>query len=95
MEDMGEHQKSSTEIYCDSKSAIAIAKNPVHFSRTKHIAIKYHFLREVEANGDIELKYCSTEEQLADIFTKAIPRGEFQLFRSMLGVSEKCIKEEY
>ncbi|KAL2491108.1 Uncharacterized protein Adt_26736 [Abeliophyllum distichum] len=69
LEDIGELQKEATEIYCDSKSAIAMAKN-LH-SKTKHIGIKHHFIREAEANKEIELKHCRTEEQLADIFTKA------------------------
>ncbi|KAL0351154.1 UNVERIFIED_CONTAM: Retrovirus-related Pol polyprotein from transposon RE2 [Sesamum radiatum] len=75
LEDMGEKQEEPTTIYCDNKSAIAITKNPVQHSRTKHIDIKYHSLREATTRGEIELKYCSTEEQLADIFTKALPRN--------------------
>ncbi|KAB1200325.1 Copia protein [Morella rubra] len=93
--DMGEIQQGPVEIFCDSKSAIAIAKNPVHHSRTKHIAIKYHFLREVEASGEIKLNFCRSEDQIADIFTKALPRDKFQFLRMMLGVSKKHIKEEY
>ncbi|KAK4389380.1 Retrovirus-related Pol polyprotein from transposon TNT 1-94 [Sesamum angolense] len=78
LEDMGEKQEEPTTIYCDNKSAIAITKNPVQHSRTKHIDIKYHSLREATTRGEIELKYCSTEEQLADIFTKALPRNKFE-----------------
>ncbi|KAL0398405.1 UNVERIFIED_CONTAM: Retrovirus-related Pol polyprotein from transposon TNT 1-94 [Sesamum radiatum] len=74
LEDMGEKQEEPTTIYCDNKSAIAITKNPVQHNRTKHIDIKYHALREATTRGEIELKYCSTEEQLADMFTKALPR---------------------
>ncbi|KAL0392228.1 UNVERIFIED_CONTAM: Retrovirus-related Pol polyprotein from transposon RE2 [Sesamum radiatum] len=68
LEDIGEKQEEPTTIYCDNKSAIAITKNPVQHSRTKHIDIKYHSLREATTRGEIELKYCSTEEQLADIY---------------------------
>lgn len=56
LEDMGEVQSRATDIFCDSKSAIAMAKNLVFHNRTKHIAIKYHFLREAEANQEIALK---------------------------------------
>ncbi|KAL0393153.1 UNVERIFIED_CONTAM: Retrovirus-related Pol polyprotein from transposon RE2 [Sesamum radiatum] len=59
LEDIGEKQEEPTTIYCDNKSAIAITKNPVQHSRTKHIDIKYHSLREATTRGEIELKYCS------------------------------------
>ena len=94
LEDMGEKQDKPTKINCDNKSAIAMAKNPVHHSRTKHIAIKYHFIREAEATKEIKLDYCRTEDQIADIFTKALPRPRFEELRAMLGVTEICIKEE-
>jgi hypothetical protein len=92
--DMGEQEDEPTIIYCDNKSAIAMTKNPVHHHRTKHIAIKYHFIREAEATKQIQLKYCTTEEQIADIFTKALPRARFELLRTMLGVTEIYIKEK-
>ncbi|TXG56303.1 hypothetical protein EZV62_017616 [Acer yangbiense] len=88
--DMGEKYNQATKILCDS----AMAKNPVFHGQTKHITIKYHFLREAEANKDIELEYCRTEEQLADIFTKALPKVRFELLRSLIGVTKMCIKEE-
>ncbi|KAL0425548.1 UNVERIFIED_CONTAM: Copia protein [Sesamum radiatum] len=95
LEDIGEKQQEPTTIYCDNKSAIAITKNPVQHSRTKHIDIKYHSLREATTRGEIELKYCSTEEQLADIFTKALPRNKFEELRMKIGVYHKHIKGEY
>ncbi|KAL0308842.1 UNVERIFIED_CONTAM: Retrovirus-related Pol polyprotein from transposon TNT 1-94 [Sesamum radiatum] len=95
LEDIGEKQEEPTTIYCDNKSAIAIKKNPVQHSRTKHIDIKYHSLREATTRGEIELKYCSTEEQLADIFTKALPRNKFEELRMKIGVCHKHIKGEY
>ncbi|KAL0387727.1 UNVERIFIED_CONTAM: Retrovirus-related Pol polyprotein from transposon RE2 [Sesamum radiatum] len=95
LEDIGEKQEEPTTIYCDNKSAIAITKNPVQHSRTKHIDIKYHSLREATTRGEIELKYCSTEEQLADIFTKALPRNKFEELCMKIGVYHKHIKGEY
>ena len=94
LEDMGEKQDEPTKINCDNKSAIAMAKNPVHHSRTKHIAIKYHFIREAEATKEIKLDYYTTEDQIADIFTKALLRPRFEELRAMLGVTEICIKKE-
>ena len=88
LKDMGEKQSGPTTINCDNKSTIAMEKNPVHHSRTKHIAIKYHFIREAETNMKIRLEYCPTEDQIADIFTKALPRPRFELLRAMLGVTE-------
>jgi len=86
--DMEEKQSGPTTINCDNKPAIAMTKNPVHHSRTKHITIQYHFIREAEKNMKIRLEYCPTEDQIADIFTKALPRPRFELLRAMLGVTE-------
>lgn len=54
-EDVGQSKEEGTERFCDNKSAIAIGKNPVCHNRTKHIAIKYHFIREAIENGEIQL----------------------------------------
>nr|GEY29555.1 copia protein [Tanacetum cinerariifolium] len=64
-------------IYCDSKSAIAISSNPVQHSRTKHIAVCYHFIKEHLEKGTIKLYFVKTNYQLADIFTKALPTDRF------------------
>ena len=63
-----------------------MTKNPMFHNRTKHIRIKYHFIREIEVNNKIKLEYCRAEEQLADIFTKALSRGKFKQLRDMIGV---------
>ena len=52
LNDMEKKKQGSIEIYCDNKSAIAITKNLVYHSRTKHISIKYHYIREVDASGE-------------------------------------------
>jgi pyruvate-formate lyase len=56
-------------LLCDNESAIRMTDNPVEHSRTKHIAIQYHFLRDHQQKGDIEIAYINTKDQLADIFT--------------------------
>ncbi|GKA83730.1 hypothetical protein Tco_0805325 [Tanacetum coccineum] len=64
-------------IYCDSKSAIAISFNPAQHSRTKHIAVRYHLIKEHIEKGMTELYFVKTDYQLADIFTKALPVDMF------------------
>ncbi|GAV64438.1 hypothetical protein CFOL_v3_07956 [Cephalotus follicularis] len=75
-------------IKCDNTSSICLAKNPVHHSKTKHIDIRYHFLREHVENEDIELEYVSTEKQATDIFTKPLDENTFSKFRRELGLCE-------
>nr|GEV68347.1 copia protein [Tanacetum cinerariifolium] len=75
-------------IYCDSKSAIAISCNPVQHSRTKHIAVRYHFIKEHVEKGTIELYFVKTDYQLADIFTKALPTDRFNYLVRRLARAE-------
>ncbi|GJW79532.1 hypothetical protein Tco_0143507 [Tanacetum coccineum] len=65
-------------MYCDSKSAIAISCNPVQHSKTKHIDIRYHFIKEHVEKGTVELYFAGTEYQLADLFTKALLKERFE-----------------
>ena len=73
-------------IKCDNTSAISISKNPGLHSKTKHIPIKYHFLREQVAQKVVKLEYVPTKEQIADIFTKPLAREPFEYLRDRLGV---------
>nr|GEX23784.1 putative ribonuclease H-like domain-containing protein [Tanacetum cinerariifolium] len=73
-------------IYRDSKSAIAISCNPVQHSRTKHIAVRYHFIKEHVEKGTIELYFIKTDYQLADLFTKALPADRFSYLVRRLGM---------
>nr|GEV95943.1 retrovirus-related Pol polyprotein from transposon TNT 1-94 [Tanacetum cinerariifolium] len=73
-------------IYCDSKSAIAISCNPVQHSRTKHIAVCYHFIKEHMEKGTIKLYFVKTDYQLADLFTKALPADRFNYLVRRLGM---------
>nr|GEW78750.1 retrovirus-related Pol polyprotein from transposon TNT 1-94 [Tanacetum cinerariifolium] len=65
-------------LYCDSQSTIAISCNPVQHSRTEHIHTRYHFIKEQVENGIIELYFVRIEYQLADMFTKALPKDRFK-----------------
>ncbi|KAG7554626.1 GAG-pre-integrase domain [Arabidopsis suecica] len=77
LKDFGYEQKT-VEIFCDSQSAIALSKNNVHHDRTKHIDIKYHKIREVIADGVVEVQKISTLINPADIFTKIVPVSKFK-----------------
>nr|GEY79600.1 retrovirus-related Pol polyprotein from transposon TNT 1-94 [Tanacetum cinerariifolium] len=76
-------------MYCDSKAAIAISCNPVQHSRTKHIDVRYHFIKEQAEKGIVELFFLGTEYQLADLFTKALPEERFKYLVRRLGM--RCL----
>ncbi|GJW33915.1 retrovirus-related pol polyprotein from transposon TNT 1-94 [Tanacetum coccineum] len=73
-------------MYCDNKSVIALCCNNVQHSRSKHINIKYHFIKEQVENGVVELYFVRTEYQLADIFTKALCRERIEFLIDKLGM---------
>jgi hypothetical protein len=70
----------------DNQGAIAIAQNPVGHARTKHIDIKYHYVRECVQNGIVRLEYCPTEDMLADFLTKSISKVRFEKIRDAIGL---------
>ncbi|KAL0553674.1 hypothetical protein IC582_007575 [Cucumis melo] len=73
-------------LYCDNMSAIDISKNPVQHSRTKHIDIRHHFIRELVENKVITLQHIRSNSQLADIFTKPLDATTFQHLHACLRV---------
>ncbi|GJR31516.1 retrovirus-related pol polyprotein from transposon TNT 1-94 [Tanacetum coccineum] len=77
---------------CDNKSAIALCCNNVQHSRAKHIDIRYHFIKEKVENGIVELYFVRTEYQLADIFTKPLPRERFNFLIDKLGMKSMSPK---
>jgi len=77
---------SKIPIYCDNQSAIAMTGNPVQHSMTKHISIRYHFIREHVMEGIVELHFVPTDQQLADIFTKPLCKATFTRLVNELGM---------
>ncbi|GKC83838.1 retrovirus-related pol polyprotein from transposon TNT 1-94 [Tanacetum coccineum] len=73
-------------MYCDSKSAIAISCNPVQHSKTKHIDIRYHFIKEHVEKGTVEIYFVGTEYQLLDLFTKALPKERCEYLVHRIGM---------
>ena len=76
----------TTIIYSDITSATSLYKNPVQYSKEKHIPIKYHYLTTKVEKKNIKLKYVPTQEQIADIFTKPLSRDVFEYLIQILGV---------
>ena len=86
LQDFGITLNNST-IYCDNTSAINLSKNPINHSRTKHIDIRHHFLRDSVEKGIVSLEFVNTENQLADIFTKPLSETSFIKLRRDLGIT--------
>eukprot|EP00253_Pinus_taeda_P009188 PITA_09188 len=83
-----QEQTKGTVIFCDNSSAIALSKNSVFHKRTKHIDIKFHYIRELVNNGYIVLKHCRTQEKVADILTKPLQHKSFEFLRKCLGMTD-------
>ena len=87
LKDYGVNMKN-VPLYCDNESAIKMAHNLVQHSKTKHIQIRHHFLRDHVLKGDISIDHASTEDQLADIFTKPLDEKRFSKLRCELNILE-------
>lgn len=84
MKELGLNIQTGSTVHGDNQSAISVAKNGVRSDRTKHVDVKYHFVTESVESGEVVLKWVSTHQQQADIFTKALPAPAFHQFRKML-----------
>ncbi|KAL4362450.1 hypothetical protein GQ457_04G012430 [Hibiscus cannabinus] len=83
--DLRHKQEEATKVLVDNKSAIDISENPVCFSKTKHVKIKFYALQEAQQHKEVKLVHCPSEYQLVDILTKALPKGRFEFLRLKLG----------
>lgn len=77
-------------IYVDKKSAINLTRNPVFHGRSKHIDIRFHFIRECVERGEVVLKHVCTGDQRADIIKKGMALIKFEKMRKLLGVKSLC-----
>jgi hypothetical protein len=91
LEKLGNIQSKCTTIFCDNSSAIKLSKNPVMHGRSKHIDIKFHFLRDLTREETVELVHCSTQEQLSNIMTKPLKLEVFLKLRDRLGMCLKSV----
>lgn len=86
--DLRDEKIQETIIFEDNQSTISLAKNHHLHGRTKHIDIKYHFIRDMVEAGRIELSYCPTENNIADRLTKGLPTKQFEKLCKLAGVTE-------
>ncbi|XP_073153875.1 secreted RxLR effector protein 161-like [Henckelia pumila] len=87
LKNLEQESKSPTKIFCDNMSAIAMTKNPVFHDISKHIELRHHFIRNLVNDGEIQLTFVSTEEQIADPFTKAVSSEKLEHFKNRICIT--------
>ncbi|GAA0144764.1 hypothetical protein LIER_05122 [Lithospermum erythrorhizon] len=85
---LGHDEEECSVIHCDNSSTINLSRNPVMHGRTKHIDVRYHFLRDLVKKGYITLEFYSSEDQIADIMTKAVKVDIFLKQKATVGMME-------
>lgn len=88
LKEPGHSDEGCIIVMCDNSSAIKLSKNPVMHGRSKHIDVRFHFLRNLTKEGSIELVHCGSQDQVADVMTKPLKIEAFQKLRKLLGVCE-------
>ncbi len=79
-------EKKAMAIRCNNQGAISLTNNPTQHARTKHIDVQHHFVRDRVENGEVTFKYCSMEEMVADVLTKALPKERCYKLINMFGL---------
>ena len=88
LKELGHSNNECTEVKCDNSSTIKLSKNPVMHGRSKHIDVRYHFLRNLTKEGLIDLVHCGSQDQVADLMTKPLKLNAFLKLRTLLEVQE-------
>ena len=81
-------QQGATVIQVDNKSAIELANNSVNHERSKHIDVRFHFIRDHVKEGCVELLHVASQDQVADIFTKLLLKVFFDKYKKMIGMTD-------
>jgi hypothetical protein len=87
--DLFELEMRETLILCDNQSCIKMTKNPVFHDRSKHMEIRYHYIRDMVQRGALMLQYISTDEKVVEVLTKPLSHIKFEYFRDKLGIVRK------
>jgi len=82
--ELGLNSETGSIVYGDNQSTVSISKNGIKGERTKHVDVKYHFVTQTVESGQVRLKWIPTQQQEADIFTKALPAPVFLKLREKL-----------
>ena len=90
--DMGFEYEAPVQVFCDNQATVALIKNPINHSGSKHIEIRHLFARELQELNKIDIQHIGAEEMISDIFTKPLPEKQFVYLREKLGV-KPCPKD--
>ena len=86
LSDLFDLQLDVTCIFCDNQSCVKLSKNPMFHDKSKHIEIKFHYIRDMVQRGALKPQYIATDEQIANVLTKPLAKVKFEYFRERLGV---------
>ena len=89
--DLFDIQLDATCIYCDNQSCVKLSKNLVFHDKSKHIKIKYNYIRDMVQRGEVKLQYMAMDEKIEDVLTKNLARVKFEYFRESLGVIQNAV----
>jgi hypothetical protein len=88
LKEIGFGQEMATVIYADNQGSLSLAKNPVYHARTKHIDVQHHYIRNLVEQGEIELNYVHTSENVADVLTKPLAKIKHLKFAAQMGLGQ-------